>query len=382
MRHISIALSFGSLLSTLAWGQDPGIANLPDSLMEAGTKVVWVKKLPFYCEGPAVDKDGVLFFDQQMDNNNQDWPIWKINPAVPTDTGSVFLRASSQANGINFDKDWRMVVCQNQQITRFESGGATTILAQSGDGANFGQANDMSIGSSGAMYFTDLGSNVYYVDGTGKIKVVYSQASRANGIEWIEEKNQLNLNQTGGPNQTGDVTRFQTAADGSISNPTSLAKVNGPDGGCMDEHGNLYIASYSDGAIRVFNAAGTKLGDITMTATGVYDARPGKQGNTDNCTFGGPDNKTLYFTGDGGAYSLRVKVAGRRIPGTVASVARGIYGTGYFLSGKNADHNRSQRVFFGLLGGDFDAQDLGVNPVGRTIKHRRGLNILVLPLAR
>jgi gluconolactonase len=292
-----------------AWSQEPGTATLPDSLMAAGTKVVWVKKLPYYCEGPAVDKDGSLFFDQQMSNNTPEWPIWKINPAIPTDTGSIFLQNSSQANGINFDKEWRMVVCQNKKISRIDNKGVATELTTSGNGATFGQANDMGISSTGSMYFTDLGKNVYFMDEQGKVKTVYTNANSANGIEWIEEKSEVYLNQSTG------TTRFHATTDGTLTNPVPIFAVNGTDGLCLDEHGNFYIASYSEGTLYAFNNAGVKLGSIVMNATGIYDARPGKQGNTDNCAFGGPENKTMFITGDGGVYSVKMKIAGRRIPG-------------------------------------------------------------------
>jgi gluconolactonase len=341
------------LISGAAHAQEPGVITLPDSLVAAGSKVNWVKKLPYYCEGPAADQDGNVFFTQQMSNSTQEWPIWKINPDVAGDTGTVFLRNSTQANGIMFDKNWRMVVCQNQKITRFETGGATTVLTSSGNTANFGQANDLSVGSSGAIYFTDLGSNIYYMDAAGKTKIVYSQAQSANGIEWFEEKSQLYVNQGGG------LTRFQAADDGSLSNPATFVNVNGPDGGCVDAHGNFYVASYSDGILNVFNAAAQKLGTIVMTATGAYDSRSGKQGNTDNCGFGGPENKTLYITGDGGLYSVKMKVAGRRIPGMATGLAPG------FEYGRGMIRAKAGISLASLLAGDLRTSNLGVNLAGR-----------------
>ena len=49
--------------------------------------------------------------------------------------------------------------------------------------------------------------------------------------------------------------------------------------------------------------------------SGIYDSvssqgRVGKQGNADNCVFGGPDMKTLFITGDGGLFSIRLKIPG------------------------------------------------------------------------
>jgi hypothetical protein len=45
--------------------------------------------------------------------------------------------------------------------------------------------------------------------------------------------------------------------------------------------------------------------------TSGFEGFSGAQGNVSNMIFGGPDLKTLYFTGDGGLYSIRLKVPGR-----------------------------------------------------------------------
>lgn len=307
----STVLALSLTLSTFApaRAQDPGTATLPDSLMAAGSKVEWVKKLPAYCEGPAVDGAGVVWFTEQQTNGTPAWPIWKIDPADTGDTGTVFLRNSDQANGLEFDAQGRLVATQNKKITRFEKNGSASILAESGKGATFGQANDISLGSNGSFYFTDLGSNVFHVDSTGALKIAYSGASGANGIFLIEESRAVYVN------QGGQVTRLPVGAGGSLSNPTRFCTVNGPDGGAVDSHGNFWIASYSDGAIYVFGAGGNQVGKIVMKASGIHDTRPGNQGNVSNAAFGGPDGKTLYITGDGGLYSLKVKVAGRRLGG-------------------------------------------------------------------
>ena len=59
--------------------------------------------------------------------------------------------------------------------------------------------------------------------------------------------------------------------------------------------------------------------------TGIYDSvsssgRVGNNGNADNCVFGGPDLKTLYITGDGGLYSIRLKIPG--VPRSISTAIR------------------------------------------------------------
>jgi hypothetical protein len=75
--------------------------------------------------------------------------------------------------------------------------------------------------------------------------------------------------------------------------------------------------------------AGTQLGRIALRKqSGIYDSvnsqgRTGKQGNADNCVFGGPDMKTLYITGDGGLFSIPLKIPGVP-PGQVTAIHRGL----------------------------------------------------------
>jgi hypothetical protein len=56
------------------------------------------------------------------------------------------------------------------------------------------------------------------------------------------------------------------------------------------------------------------LGSITIKSAGTDG--DGQNGNASNCVFGGSDNKTLFITGDGGAYKIPLKIAGRKRPGS------------------------------------------------------------------
>src|SRR5690606_25525671 len=151
-------------------------------------------------------------------------------------------------------------------------------------------------------------SNVYYVDTAGVLSQVVNNASSANGIFWVEEENRVYVH------EGSNIRHYTRQANGTLTNRTVWATQSGmgADGGCMDSHGNRWVADYSQGMVRVFNAAAAQVGNITMRGVmGAFNARGGNAGNASNCTFGGPDLKTLYITGDGGLYSLRVKIAGR-----------------------------------------------------------------------
>ncbi len=303
-----------ALLSMAAFGfaQHSAIVELPDSIAAAGTTVQWVKKLPSYCEGPAIDAEGNLYFTQQSGNV---WPVWKINPSNIADTGSIFLN-TNQNNGLAFDAKGRLVVAQKGKIGRYlKNGTLDSVLGVSGSGATFGQANDLSLGTNGDIYFTDLASNIFYIDASRTLKTAITGLSGCNGIEWLEEQNAVYVFE-GGKNQ---ITRLDIQPNGNLGNAQKFITVTGPDGGDVDSHGNWYIGSYSQGAVLVFNAAAQQIGKISFKMTaGIYDTRAGDAGNICNCHFGGADRKTLYCTGDGGAYSIQLKIPGRQWASSVS----------------------------------------------------------------
>jgi gluconolactonase len=318
-RSARSAVFFASVLCAAAMGraQQSATIQLPDSLMAPGTQMKWVKKVAQFCEGAAVDlSDGTVYFTEQRDNNTSDWPIWKIHPETAGDTGTRWITNSNQSNGLFVDSQGRVIAAQKGKVVRYKKDATVdAVLATSGNGATFGQANDLSVGKSGAFYFTDLGSNVFYVDPAGKLKIAASGLGYANGIEWIEEENVVHV-------QAGANRTFKAAADGSLSNGTEFFPVPGPDGCEVDSHGNWFMASYTEGKIYVANAKGNKIGEIAFNmGAGQYDARGGNQGNVCNCHFGGPDLKTLYCVGDGGLFSLQLKIPGRAWPAAVPTAA-------------------------------------------------------------
>lgn len=312
LRPGSFLSLFGIVLATAcaARAQHSATIDLPDSIAAAGTPVDRIKKIPFYCEGPAVDlSDGTLYFTEQHDNSVSDWPIWKINPANPSDTGSRWVVQSNQSNGLFVDGQGRVIAAQKGKIVRYKKDASLdSVLAVSGSNVAFGQANDFSMGRNGDIFFSDLGSQIYYLGTDRKVKAAMTGLNSVNGVEWVEEDNGLYVN------ASGHVIRFDVGANGALSNKKDFfTGMSGADGIETDSHGNWYVGSYSEGVVYVCNAKGQSLGKITFKMeAGPYDARSGNQGNVCNVHFGGPENKTLYCTGDGGAYSVVLKIPGHK----------------------------------------------------------------------
>jgi sugar lactone lactonase YvrE len=279
-----------------------------------------------YCEGPAWNPaTGEVTFSQPgsvgSSSNRPDWPLWKIKPGQ--DTGAIFYN-KGQGNGQTLDPQGRLAVILRAHVIRFNGlGGVDTIAASGSNGVVFdaggttdnGAGNDLSFASNGAFYFTNLASGIFYVNPAGQLSQAYSNAQSTNGIDWIEEQGKVYVH------EGATIQRYDVGPDGSLTNRTAWVTQSGmgSDGGCVDSRGNQWVGDYTNGMMRVFNAAGQAIGTITLrSVSGAYNFRSGNAGNVDNCTFGGADLKTLYMTGDGGLFSLRVKIPGRPDPKATA----------------------------------------------------------------
>ena len=305
------AIGFSWLAVASVSAQDYGSYAGDAAIADAGTKVqLVINKDPKnasrtlgYSEGPAVDADGNLYFTEDQGSNGN---IWKVGS---DGKGASFYSGPAMPNGMEFDPQGRLIVCEKVSVSAFDKAGARTPLAMNPALGGDKRINDLTIASTGAMFFTNWdGNNVFYRSPDGTV-AKYSGYSTTNGIEWIEERKILYLSQDG----PDAVYRYEVNADGTLKNEKKFADVKEPDGMTADEKGNLYVASYDEGIIQVFDSTGKALGGISVKSAG-SDA-DGQRANTSNCVFGGADNKTLYITGDGGAYKITLKVAGRKRPG-------------------------------------------------------------------
>jgi sugar lactone lactonase YvrE len=290
--------------------------QLPDSLYTPGDTITWVKKVAGFNEGPVWDAaTGYLYFTRQTLGSSQ-WPIYRIKPGV--DTGMIWVASPGKANGLDLDPQGRLIAAQSGRITRYKQDGSvdSTLVLSGANSVTFGDANDLAIGSTGAMFFTTYSSTIYYLSASRQLVLAYSGASNANGIEWIEEDSAIYVN------ELRLVKRYKVNANGTVSNPQTFITVYAgsgsggtyADGGAIDAHGNRYIAAQQIGDIKIYNARGDSIGRITpKSVVSPYETGgfSGGLGNVSNIIFGGADLKTMYFVGDGGLYSIPMKIPGR-----------------------------------------------------------------------
>lgn len=328
--HVTSALSL--LIAVAVAAQDAGTFKLPEDLADGASKVTSImSRSPLggrnlgYSEGPVGDAEGNLYFTE---DNAGSGNIWKVPPAGQP---SNFYNGAGMPNGLEFDNAGKLYSAEKGGVAVYDvktGSSSRKMIAMdpltSADEVNSGwRVNDLTVASNGGMFFTNHanGNQFFYRNPAGKVKAytwTNGMAASAlpvqipNGAEYIEEKKML-LVTADGP---AKVYRYDVADDGTVSNKKEFASVKEPDGLTVDEKGNVYVASYGDGTVYVYSPEGG-------TAIGWIKLGNGGGGNTSNCAFGGTDGKTLFITGNGGAYKIPMKVKGRVRPGSVNLLRRG-----------------------------------------------------------
>ena len=101
-------------------------------------------------EGPLWWKEGnyLLFSDIHNDQRMK----WSEGQGV-----SVFAEPTNRANGLTRDLQGRLIACEHdsRRVTRLESDGSITVVANSYKGRQLNRPNDVVVKSDGCIYFTD-----------------------------------------------------------------------------------------------------------------------------------------------------------------------------------------------------------------------------------
>ena len=259
-----------------------------------------------FTEGPVWHPDGYLLFSDIPANTIYKW--------VPGKKEEVFRKPSGNSNGLTFDRQGRLILCEqgNRRVSRIEKIGTMTILADRYQGKKLNSPNDVAVRSDGSIYFTDppyglkgrkkeLGFNgVYRISADGKLVLLTKEFDRPNGLAFSPDEKVLYI----ADSKRIHVKAFNVKADGTLGKSRVFADLKseqrgGPDGMKVDVKGNLYVTG--PGGVWRFDRTGSHTGVIK---TGM---RP------TNCAFGGEGNKTLYITARSAVYRVLVTVPGIKV---------------------------------------------------------------------
>jgi gluconolactonase len=252
-----------------------------------------------FTEGPAWSPMGFLVFS--------DIPNNKLLQFMPGAPASVFLENSSGATGNRFDAQGRLYTCEShsRRVTRTDKKGKVEILAERWQGKRLNAPNDLAIRKEGDVYFTDpaFGSQqdareldffgVYHISRKGELEVIAKPKGRPNGIALAPDGRTLYV----GNSDEKNVRAYDLDKSGAASNErTLISGIEGvPDGICMDEKGDLYVAANQ---VLVYSPEGKLLGKVQTEET------------PSNCSFGDPDLGSLYITARTSVYRARLDVKG------------------------------------------------------------------------
>ena len=246
-------------------------------------------------EGPAVAKDGTLYFVNPLHSGS----IGQITTQGEFSLYIDQLAEGSTANGIRFGRGGMMYLADytGHNILHINPETKETTVYAHDDRLN--QPNDLAITSSNRIYASDPNwaegiGNLWMVDQDG-FHLLNDQMGTTNGVEVSPDEQTLYVNES----LQRKLWSFHIEADGSLSDKQLLYEFKdfGMDGMRCDIDGNLYIARYDKGTIVKLSPKGELLQEIHL-----------KGKKPTNLAFGGKDGKTIFVTLQDRGYIERFRV--------------------------------------------------------------------------
>ncbi len=268
------------------------IARLPDSMRITGRTSGRYANRPFYLEGPAMARDGTLYFT--------DVPWGRIFKLTPDGDLSLFLQYDGEPNGMKFHKDGRLFVADYSRGILWidmETRKVEPYFVRINNERLRGP-NDLVFASNGDLYFTDQGNSdilrphgrVVKVAADGRSQILMQGVPSPNGLALSPDERWLYVAVT----RTNNVWKVPLDVPPGLApnEPVGTTGVfvqmsggTGPDGMAVDEKGDLIVAHTGLGCLWVFSPLGEPIYRIQGCA-GLSIA---------NVTFGGPEYRTLYI---------------------------------------------------------------------------------------
>jgi gluconolactonase len=301
------------LLSAPAFAQPALIA--PGVTLE---KVVGDLK---FSEGPAWNpKESFLLFEDTPRNR-----MMKLDRDGKV---SVFREPSGRSNGLAWDAQGRLVVCEgnsggNRRVTRTEKDGKIVVLADRYQGKRLNSPNDITIDGKGRIYFTDPRYSkreeleldkeaVYRIDPDGKLTRIIDTLTRPNGIVVTKDGRTLYVADNASPGGVVTLVAFDLDARGNASNQRvvyDFVSGRGIDGMVLDEKGRIWATAGTKekAGIYVFEPDASRR-QVRLVKTLLTPEDP------TNVTFGGKDRDILYITTTASLFRIKTAVKGQASP--------------------------------------------------------------------
>ncbi|WP_373989434.1 SMP-30/gluconolactonase/LRE family protein [Duganella sp. BuS-21] len=260
---------------------------------------------PGLYEGPVWIKDALYFSD------------FTFGPGFPSrirkldaDGKVSTVIEDSGSNGLATDGKGNLIAATHKykSVSRYTLDGKRSDVVKQYEGNVFNSPNDMALAADGTLYFSDPAfqrdaapggqdkTRVYRVATDGKVTVVDDTLKNPNGVSLSPKGDVLYVN--GMVGEHGVLRSYAIVNGVPQQGKTLVDKLGIPDGMAVDCHGNIYVTEHADQRLSVFTPAGQKIATIKVDA------------NVTNAAFGGADGKTLYITGAGAVWQLKLAVTG------------------------------------------------------------------------
>lgn len=292
----------GALNLSSVSAQDFFSAN---KIVAPGTQAVVLGQGYGFCEGPAGDTLGNIYFSDGKNNTIHFYPFGQ--------KVQVFVDNSTDANGMIFNGHGELCVCEGAAFhvvaikTRTKE---KRILVNQIEGGRFNEPNDLTIDQENGFYFTDPNykhhgqetvrkEDVYYVSAKGDVSRVSTICKQPNGIILTPDDKTLYIADCAGRK----IFKCDVDAPGKLSNERLWIDLGAhPDGMTLDSQGNLYVACGPNG-VKIYDPQGQPIGTLGKERGIPYAS---------NCTFGGPNFSILYITAADKFLGIATKVEGMR----------------------------------------------------------------------
>ena len=285
---------------------------MAQSLVAPGASVVQLAGGFRFTEGPAADSKGNVYFVDEQSSRIHRW-------CVTENRVSVFIEESAHANGMYFDKNDNLYVCEGGtgSVVRYTLDGERTVVANKFGARHFNKPNDLWVDPKGGIYFTDpvYGRNFHVVQGGEHVYYISPDRSKITRV--IEATGpQGEFVKPNGVIGTPDgkflyvadidgrvVYRYDIQEDGTLTGKHAFASPYAVDGMTIDERGNVYLTPWNiRNVVIIYSPEGREIERIAIPE------QPA------NVTFGGRDFRTLFITAHSGLYAVEMTVRGAFAP--------------------------------------------------------------------
>lgn len=262
--------------------------------------LVFVGEFTSGLEGPAVDREGNLYFVNPVHSGS----VGKVDTQGNFTLFIEHLPEGSTANGIRFGKDQSMFLADYTGHNVLKVNIQTKAVSVYAHDSLLNQPNDLAICANGRMFASDPNwkqstGQLWKVE-NNQFHLLTNDMGTTNGVEVSPDEKTLYVNES----VQRSVWAFDLDAEGNISNKRLFHQFEdfGMDGMRCDVDGNLYITRHGKGTVAKLSPDGALLLEVQM-----------KGKKPSNIAFGGKDGKTAYVTlqDRGFIETFRVEKAGR-----------------------------------------------------------------------